>query len=959
MNTKRTPRLNTAPETTNTTFVTNAQLQAMIDQGVTAALAARDANRSTNGDDNHNSRTCVRRTEQLLVNVLNTTFSMSNHVNFKGMKGVAGLSQWSTVNANNANNQRGTRSGQRPTCFECGAQGHFKRECPKLKNNNNRGNQGGNGNAPAKVYAIGRAGTDPDSNVVTGTFYLNNRYASVLFDTGADRSFVSTAFSSQIDITPSTLDHYYDVKLADGRIIGLNTILRGCTLNFLNHPFNIDLMPVELGSFDAIIGIRDEHLDPNPGTVPKCSSPWRAPLLFVKNKDGSFRMCIDYQELNKLTVKNRYPLLRIDDLFDQLQGSSVYSKIDLRFPSNAIWFENAPAVLLDLMNRVYRYCTLHQSWPSHKGSADFIAYADAFKEGFGRLLLYRPERSSVRYQDWRHYLLEPVPEGTRTTIKGSSPSHDYWLGASQTNLECMIEGLERRYLKNKDVGGHSRRLWVLDLDMSMSSHPENDGLSARDYSNYCDMLSVVQFRLGKWCRTFWTKRGKLNPRYVRPFKVLEKVGAVGYNLELPQELSRVHNTFHVSNLKRCYSDDPLTVSLDGLHVDDKLQFVEEPVEIIDREVKQLRHSRVLIVKVRWNSKRGLEFTWEHEDQFKKKYPHLFTKTAPPPSVASIMPLKFAPMPLAAIRRMIKENVDAAIAAERARQATVKNDASGSRPVKGRDTAPAIRKCTFAGFMKCNPAVFREDKKVKFAAATLEGPALIWWKTKVATIEEIQRMEHELWNLKVREYDVVAYTQRFNELALMCPRMVEPKRVKVDAYIHGLMDNIKGEVTSSKPVDLNEAVRMAHKLMEQKSQARDARILEGKKRKWESLQGGNSSGKGNQRDNSHQTLQNSQKQGNARAMVTASTDGKLHLCERCFTRHVGQCTIKCHKCGKVGHKARYCKEKSVATGANAQPVWTCYDCGERGHTRNRCPKKIKQEEVGEVRGQAYAIKDAEP
>ncbi|GJT69008.1 putative reverse transcriptase domain-containing protein [Tanacetum coccineum] len=141
------------------------------------------------------------------------------------------------------------------TCFECGAQGHFKRECPKLKNNNNRGNQVGGGNAPAKVYAVGHAGTNPDSNVVTGTFLLNNRYASILFDTGADRSFVSTTFSSQMDITPSTLDHYYDVELADGRIIGLNTILRGCTLNLLNHPFNINLMPVELGSFDAIIGM--------------------------------------------------------------------------------------------------------------------------------------------------------------------------------------------------------------------------------------------------------------------------------------------------------------------------------------------------------------------------------------------------------------------------------------------------------------------------------------------------------------------------------------------------------------------------------------------------------------------------------------------------------------------------------------------------------------------------------
>ncbi|GJT87418.1 putative reverse transcriptase domain-containing protein [Tanacetum coccineum] len=124
------------------------------------------------------------------------------------------------------------------------------------------------------------------------------------------------------------------------------------------------------------------------------------------------------------------------------------------------------------------------------------------------------------------------------------------------------------------------------------------------------------------------KRGKLNPRYVGPFKVIEKVGEVAYKLELPEELSRVHNTFHVSNLKKCYADEPLAVPLDGLHFDDKLQFVEEPVEIVDREVKRLKRSRIPLVKVRWNSKRGPEFTWEREDQFRKRYPHLFAKTAP-------------------------------------------------------------------------------------------------------------------------------------------------------------------------------------------------------------------------------------------------------------------------------------------------------------------------------------------
>ncbi|GJS85051.1 putative reverse transcriptase domain-containing protein [Tanacetum coccineum] len=366
------------------------------------------------------------------------------------------------------NNQRALEANQRVlTCFECGAQGHYKRECPKLKNKNQE-NQVGSGNAVARAYVMGTAGTNPNSNVVTGTFLLNNRYALILFDTSADRSFMSIAFSSLIDIIPTTLDHGYDVELADDKIIWVNTLIRGCTLNF-NHPFNIDLMPVEIGSFDVIIGLdwlskyhdvivcdekivlflahmttkkdkdksKEKRLEDVPivqdfpkvfpedlsgisptrqakfqidlvhgaapvarapyrlapskmkelsdqlqelsdkGFIRLSSSPWGALVLFVKKNDGSFWMCIDYRELNKLTVKNRYPLPRIDDLFDQLQGSSVYSKIDLRsgyhqlrvreedipktafrtryghyeFQVMSFGLTNAPAVFMDLMNR--------------------------------------------------------------------------------------------------------------------------------------------------------------------------------------------------------------------------------------------------------------------------------------------------------------------------------------------------------------------------------------------------------------------------------------------------------------------------------------------------------------------------------------------------------------------------------------------------------------------------------
>ncbi|GJW16744.1 putative reverse transcriptase domain-containing protein [Tanacetum coccineum] len=130
------------------------------------------------------------------------------------------------------------------------------------------------------------------------------------------------------------------------------------------------------------------------------------------------------------------------------------------------------------------------------------------------------------------------------------------------------------------------------------------------------------------------KRGKLNPRYIGPFKIIAKVGTVAYRLELPEKLSRVHSTFHVSKLKKCMADEPLAIPLDEIQVDDKLNFIEEPVEIMDREVKRLKQSRIPIVKVRWNSRRGPEFTWEREDQMQKKYPHLFTNSAPAAEVAS-------------------------------------------------------------------------------------------------------------------------------------------------------------------------------------------------------------------------------------------------------------------------------------------------------------------------------------
>nr|GEV30173.1 hypothetical protein [Tanacetum cinerariifolium] len=243
-----------------------------------------------------------------------------------------------------------------------------------------------------------------------------------------------------------------------------------------------------------------------------------------------------------------------------------------------------------------------------EGSEDFVAYCDASIKGLGDLLMQRDKVISYASRQLK------IHEKNYTT-------HDLELGEVVLTKSAIfapmreidpLEKLARLYLKEvatpfEALYGRKCRSPVCWIEVGEAQ-----------------ILGVVRF--GKW--------GKLNPRYVGPFKVLEKVGDGAYKLDLPEELSRVHNTFHVSNLKKCHANEPLVVLLDGLHVDDKLHFVEEPVEIMDHEVKRLKRSRIPLVKVRWNSKRGPEFTWEGEEQFRKKYPHLFTKTAPSSSVAS-------------------------------------------------------------------------------------------------------------------------------------------------------------------------------------------------------------------------------------------------------------------------------------------------------------------------------------
>ncbi|GJU36046.1 putative reverse transcriptase domain-containing protein [Tanacetum coccineum] len=1186
-------------DTHTTTSVTSAQLQAMINEGVTAVLAARNTTR--NGDDSHTSGTGVRRNERAVRRALIKTSSNVNPYSFSGPQKewstyLVGYERWKPcLSVTNAVAYSMARSvGCRPDFTQVLAskpktmqeaiematelmdrrintfaerQAENKRKFEDTPRNNQNQQQNKRQNT-GRAYAAGNggqgnlgvAGQNPDNNVVTGTFLLNNRCASILFDTGADRSFVSTQFSTLINIAPTTLDHGYNVELADEMgtydvIIGMDWLTkyqavidcakkivripfgseilifhgdgsrnkRGTRLNIISctktqkyllqgcHVFLAHITIKETGDKSKKKQLQDVpivknfpevfpedlpglphtrqvefHIDLVPGAAPVArapyrlalsemkeladqlqelsdkgfirpsSSPWGAPVLFVKKKDGSLRMCIDYRELNKLTVKNRYPLPRIDDLFDQLQGSSVYSKIDLRSGYHQLRvreedisktafrtryghyeFQNKQEheehlkIILELLKKEELYAKFSKCefWipkvqflghvidnkgipgfskiakPMTKltqkkvkfecgdkqkagfqllkqklcsapilalpeGSEDFIVYCDASKKGLGAVLMQREKVISYASRQlkiheknytthdlelgavvfalkiWRHYLY-----GTKCTVFTDHKSLQHILNQKELNmrqrrwLELLIRALvmtigldlpkqiltaqtearKPENIKNEDVGGmlienakypeairtekleprtdgtlclngrswlpcygdlrtvimheshkskysihpgsekmyqdvkklywwpnmkadiatyvskcltcakvkaeHQRQsgllvqpeipqwkwdnitmdfvtklprssqgydtIWVIvdrltksaifipmketdpleklarlylkevvtrhgipvsiicdrdprfasnfwrslqkalgtSLDMSTAYHPQTDGQSERTIQTLEDMLRacvidfgngwvkhlpLVEFSYnnsyhasikaapfealyGRKCRSpvCWAevgevqltgpeivqettekiiqvkqrmqaardrqksyadlkrkpmefevgdkvmlkvspwkgvvrfgKRGKLNPRFVGPFKVIKRVGDVAYKLELPEELSRVHNTFHVSNLKKCHADEPLAVPLDGLHFDDKLQFVEEPIEITDREVKRLKRSRIPLVKVRWNSKRGPEFTWEREDQFRKKYPHLFSKTGPSSSAAS-------------------------------------------------------------------------------------------------------------------------------------------------------------------------------------------------------------------------------------------------------------------------------------------------------------------------------------
>nr|GEU91514.1 putative reverse transcriptase domain-containing protein [Tanacetum cinerariifolium] len=276
-------------------------------------------------------------------------------------------------------------------------------------------------------------------------------------------------------------------------------------------------------------------------------------------------------------------------------------------------------------------------WKWHNITMDFITKLPKSSQGYDAIwvIIDRLTKSAIfvtmRETDPMEKLARIyLKKALGTSLDMSTAYHTQTDGQSERTIQTLEDMLRACVI---DFGkGWVNHLSLVEFSYNNSYHAsikiKQIIQAARDrQKSYADLKrKPMEFKVGDrvmlkvspWKEVVrFGKRGRLNPRYVRPFKVLEKVGSVAYKLELPQELSRVHNTFHVFNLKKCYADEPLAVPLDGLHFDEKLYFVEEPVEIIDREVKRLKRSRILIVKVRWNSRIGYEFTWERDDKFQK------------------------------------------------------------------------------------------------------------------------------------------------------------------------------------------------------------------------------------------------------------------------------------------------------------------------------------------------------
>ncbi|GJT58035.1 putative reverse transcriptase domain-containing protein [Tanacetum coccineum] len=593
---------------------------AMIDKGVTAVLAARDAN--TNGVDIHNLGTgsegvaridsMIEKMEELTVgndiayvmtwtelkNKITDSYCLRNEI--KKLE----VELWNEIK--NSTVAVGNWKLKR---YQCDVQtnifrnwhccvGIFKRDMSKVEGNNNNWVQVGGGNAPAKVYTVGHAGTNPDSNVVTGTFLLNNRYASVLFDTGADRSF---GHEAHLHIISYTKIQEYMLK---GCLVFLATV-NTKEMEDKSEKKRLEDVPIILGFpdvfFEDLLGLAGYYRRFIEGF-----SKIAKPMTKLTQKKVKFEWG-DKQETateNREHQEQRVGGMLLENSKDteKLRTEKLEPRADGTLCLNGRSWLPCYGDLMDCdharskgrTSKGHSGLLSTTDIPNGSGNItmDFVTKLPNSSQGYDTIwmIVDRLTKSAI-FVPMRE--TDPMDKLARMYLKEVVTRHGIPLS--------IIYDRDPRFASNfwrslKNSLGTS-------LDISIVYHPQTDGQSERTIQTLEDMFRACAIDFGKG--------------WVNHFPLVEFSYNNGYHASIKAA------PFEALYGRKCRS--PICWAEVG-----EVQLTE----IMDHEVKRLKRSRIPIIKVQWNSRRGLEFTWEREDQFRKKYPHLFTKIAPSSSAAS-------------------------------------------------------------------------------------------------------------------------------------------------------------------------------------------------------------------------------------------------------------------------------------------------------------------------------------